>query len=672
MEVLSPAGSFESLVAAVRSGADAVYCGGSDFSARRNAKNFTEEELEKALCLCHLHGVKLYVAVNILIKEAEFSSAVSYAKKLIEMGVDGIIIQDLGLMAAVREMSGEIFINASTQLTAASRDAVNFAKELGADRVVLARELGISEIKSISEHTDTELEAFVHGALCMGWSGQCLLSSVIGGRSGNRGLCAQPCRLNYTLLKDGKAATKNMPLLSLKDICLADKLSDLEPYVASLKIEGRMKSPEYTASVTALYKKAVSGDISQAEIDKTLEFFSRGGSTIGYFDGRQFDKMMDYNVSGKISASRTDTIKIKEEDLSRRRKISFVLTAEVGKPLHLSAFCDRFTATATGQDLEPAIKDFDAERCKSQLKKLGDTAFSAENIEINHEGNPFVPVSAINELRRTVCAEISDKICASYKKETKEITIEKHPLRKRGTPDILVEVQTEEQFAAACAFPYEIMASFELSKTEDADFVICPAVKKESEKTEIKAPKIMAQNIGQLDFENYEIFGGERLNVTNSATCNLLAEKGVKRVTLSPELNIKEIKEITKNTQVPTEIIAYGRLPVMVMENCVIKSAGMCARDGGKYELSDRMGERFPIVCENCRNILLNSVPVYMADKGEDLLSLNVDVIRLKFTTETLDEVTKIIKAYETALSGDTPKGVFDRITRGHFYRGVE
>ena len=672
MEILSPAGNYESLVAAVRSGADAVYCGGVLFSARRNAKNFTEDDLKNAVALCHLHGVKLYVAVNILIKESEMSAALSYAKKLIEMGVDGIIIQDLGLMNAVRKMSDEIFINASTQMTAASHDAVNFVKSLGANRVVLARESGITEIKSINEKTDIELEVFVHGALCMGWSGQCLLSSVIGGRSGNRGLCAQPCRLSYTLLRNGKNVGKNMPLLSLKDICLADKLSELEPYVASLKIEGRMKSPEYTASVTSLYKKALTDGISQDEINKTLEFFSRGGSSEGYFNGRQFDKMMDYNVSGKISANRADAVKVKEEDLSARRKISFVLKACEGEPLHLSASCDGFEATATGKISEPAIKDFDTERCKSQLQKLGDTAFTAEKTEIIHTGNPFVPVSAINDLRRRVCAELSEKICASYKKETRNLPAPNHTFRKRGIPEILVEAQTEEQLKSAQEFPYGIITAYELSKRADTDFVLCPAVKKECENYSVKSSKIMAQNIGQLDFDNYEVYGGERLNVTNSYTCELLASQGVVRVTLSPELNIKEIKEITNNTSVPTEVIAYGRLPVMVMENCVIKSSGKCSKDGGKFELCDRMGEHFPILCEACRNIMLNSVPLYMADKAEDLLSLNVDVIRLKFTTETAEEVKKIISAYETALSGNTPKGVFDKITRGHFYRGAE
>jgi len=672
VELLSPAGDFEGLKTAISCGADAVYAGGKSFSARKNAKNFTDEELISAIDFCHLHGVKLFVTLNTLIKERELSSAVSFAKFLIENGADGIIIQDLGLLLAVRKMSDDIKINASTQMTVCSSSGVNLLTELGANRVVLARELSFSDIKSIKENTTAELEMFVHGALCMGWSGQCLLSSVIGGRSGNRGLCAQPCRLNYTLLCDGKPVSKNIPLLSLKDICLADKLSELEPYVASLKIEGRMKSPEYTASVTALYKKALTGDISAAEINKTLEFFSRGGSSPGYLNGRQFDKMMDYNSSGKVAATRADAIKIKEEDLSARRGISFVLKASEGEPLCLFAECDGLKSSATGTILEPAIKDFDAERCKSQLQKLGDTAFFPEKTEIIHTGNPFVPVSAINELRRHVCTELSEKICALYKKETHDLSAPAHAFRKRGTPEILVEVQTPEQLAAAKNFPHDIMVAYELSRTVDSDFVLCPAIKKQGEKTPVKASKIMAQNIGQLDFDNYEVYGGERLNVTNSATCELFASKGVMRVTVSPELNIKEIKEITQNTAVATEVIAYGRLPVMVMENCVIKSMGKCAKAGGKFELCDRMDERFPILCENCRNIMLNSVPIYMADQGEDLLSLNVDVIRLKFTTETADEVKKVIKAYETALSGNTPKGIFDKITRGHFYRGAE
>lgn len=672
MELLSPAGNFESLVAALNSGADAIYIGGTSFSARRNAKNFTDEEIKKGADLCHLHGVKLYVAVNILIKEKEIDDAISYVKTLIEQGVDGIIVQDLGLMSLIRKMSPDIFINASTQMTIASLDAVNFAKLMGADRVVLARELGIEEIKSIKNQTDVELETFVHGALCMSWSGQCLISSVIGGRSGNRGLCAQPCRLNYTLLKDGKAVSKNLPLLSLKDICIADKLSDLDGVADSLKIEGRMKSPEYTAAVTALYKKAISGKITQEEIDKTLSFFSRGGSTLGYFNGRQFDKMMDYKTSGKISAEREDVVLLKQENLAKLRKISMTLKAEEGYPLELSACCDGFFAKATGDVLEKARKDFDAVRAKEQLEKLGGTAFTPENTEIVTSGNPFVPVSLINALRREVCADLEEQICKSYEKEVNDIKTPNKTCRRRTIPKLLVEVSTKEQLEAAKSFSdIEILTSYELSKEIDSDFVLCPAVKKEGEKDEIAANKIMVQNIGQIT-DKKELYGGERLNVTNSVTCEVMRDAGFHRVTLSPELNIREIKEISQNTDMPLEVIAYGKLPLMVMENCVIKSCGMCSQAGGTFELSDRMNERFPIVCENCRNILLNGVPIYLADKPDDLLSLNVDVLRLKFTTEDKDTVKTIISAYKEALAGKIPKGTIKKITRGHMYRGVE
>ena len=672
MELLSPAGSYENLISAVRSGADAVYIGGSSFSARRNAKNFTDDEIEKACDFCHLYGVKLYVAVNILIKESEMNDALSYVRLLIESGVDGIIIQDIGLMKQVRKMSPDIFINASTQMSIGSHQGVNVAKKLGADRVVLARELGIKEIKSIKEKTDIELETFVHGALCMSWSGQCLMSSVIGGRSGNRGLCAQPCRLNYTLLADGKKISENIPLLSLKDICLANELDKLSGVVDSLKIEGRMKSKEYTASVTSLYKKAIMGKITQEEIDKTLSFFSRGGSSKGYFNGRQFDKMMDYAVSGKVSAERSDVIAVNEEDLSNKTPISMMLDVSVGEKVKLCADALGFKALACGDVLEEARKVFDENRIKEQLGKLGDTPFVIGDITINKSGNPFLPVSLVNALRREVCADLEKQICASFKKSTNPIEEKEKNYKRRTTPKLVIEVATKEQLDACNEMGYfEIITGYELSKSIDTPFSMCPAVDKEGEEINITAPKIMVQNLGQIDTTK-ELFGGERLNITNSYSCEVARELGIKRITLSPELNIKEIKEITHSTDVETEVVAYGRLPIMVMENCVMKSQGRCTKLGGKYELLDRMGEKFPVNCENCKNIILNSVPIYLADKGEDLLSLNVDALRLKFTTEDKKTTKAVIKAYQDALMLKTPKGVFSKITRGHFYRGVE
>lgn len=672
MELLSPAGSFENLISAVRSGADAVYIGGSSFSARRNAKNFTDDEIVSACDFCHLYGVKLYVAVNILIKESEMKDAISYVRFLIESGVDGIIIQDLGLMSLVRKMSDDIFINASTQMSIGSHRGANIIKKLGANRVVLARELGLREIKSIREKTDIELETFVHGALCMSWSGQCLMSSLIGGRSGNRGLCAQPCRLNYTLFENGKKVSENLPLLSLKDICLADELDTLSGIVDSLKIEGRMKSKEYTASVTSLYKKAIMGKITQDEINTTLSFFSRGGSSKGYFSGRKYDKMMDYKASGKVSAERSDMIAANEEDLSQKTPISMTLFVGVGEKVTLSAESSGFKAFACGDILDEARKEFDEDRVKEQLKKLGDTPFVSDEITIERNGNPFLPVSMVNGLRREVCSQLEEQICASYKKSTNAIEEKEKTYKRRATPKLVIEVTTKEQLDACRELgDFEIITGYELSLTEKSDFAFCPAVDKENEEAYPVAPKIMVQNLGQID-DSKELYGGERLNIANSYSCDIVRELGFKRVTLSPELNIKEIKEITHSTDMETEVIAYGHLPVMVMENCVIKSQGKCSKAGGKFELQDRMGEKFPIICENCKNLILNSVPIYMADKGEDLLSLNVDALRLKFTIEDKKTTKAVIGAYQDALALKTPKGIFSKITRGHFYRGVE
>ena len=672
MELLSPAGSYENLISAVHAGADAVYIGGAAFSARRNAKNFTDDEILKACNFCHLYGVKLYVAVNILIKESEMKDAISYVRFLIESGVDGIIIQDIGLMKQVRKMSPDIFINASTQMSIGSHRGANIAKKLGANRVVLARELGLKEISSIREKTNIELETFVHGALCMSWSGQCLMSSVIGGRSGNRGLCAQPCRLNYTLIENGKKVSENIPLLSLKDICLANELDKLSGVVDSLKIEGRMKSKEYTASVTSLYKKAIMGKITQEEIDKTLSFFSRGGSTEGYFNGRAFDKMMDYTVSGKVSAERSDIIAVNEEDLSKKTPISMILNVSVDEKAKLCGKALKFEATACGDVLEEARKEFDENRIKEQLGKLGDTPFVIDDIIINKTGNPFLPVSLVNALRREVCSQLEEQICASFKKTTNPIEGKDKICKKRSSPKLVIEVTTKEQMEACNEIgDFEIITGYELSKSVDTPFSMCPAVDKEGEEINITAPKIMVQNLGQID-NTKELYGGERLNITNSYSCDVARELGIERVTLSPELNITEIKEITNSTAVETEVIAYGNLPIMVMENCVIKSQGKCTKSGGKYEVLDRMGEKFPVICENCKNVILNSVPIYLADKGEDLLSLNVDAIRLKFTTEDKKTTQAVIKAYQDALMLKTPKGIFSKITRGHFYRGVE
>ncbi|MBR6647112.1 MAG: U32 family peptidase, partial [Clostridia bacterium] len=342
MEILSPAGDFNSLIAAVQNGADAVYVGGSNFSARKSAKNFDDDELKKAIDYCHLRDVKLYVACNTLMKENELKDAFSFLETIYKNGADAVIVQDLGLSRLLSEYLPEMPLHISTQMTVTSADGVNvLAEKFGAKRVVLARELSFSEIKKIKEETKAELEVFCHGALCMSYSGQCLFSSVIGGRSGNRGGCAQPCRLSYSLCENGKKVTKDITLLSPKDLCLAEEIEKLkEIRVDSLKIEGRMKSPEYVAAATRVYSEALKNKADKKEIEKMLSLFSRAGSGKGYFYGRTFDKMMSYSSGGKISADKETKKEVKETYRLEHKKtpISMFFKGETGKHMILTIF----------------------------------------------------------------------------------------------------------------------------------------------------------------------------------------------------------------------------------------------------------------------------------------------------------------------------------------------
>lgn len=678
MELLSPAGDFESFITAVKNGADAVYIGGPSFSARKNAKNFTEEEIKKAVDYAHLRGVKVYVALNILIKQEELNAAVLYAKRLIEMGVDGIIVQDLGMLKCIRKLSDEVKINASTQMTICSSDGVNLLKELGADRVVLARELSQKEISAIREKTDVELETFVHGAICISYSGQCLMSSVIGGRSGNRGACAQPCRLKFTLLKDGVPVTSAAPLLCTKDLCLAEDMKTIKEISDSAKIEGRMKSPEYTGIVTQVYKKALLGKATKDEISEMLSVFSRGGSSRGYFGGRMFSEMMDKSGKEKVTAAKETVTEIKETNLEKRRPLSLKLTATVGEPISLSAESGGFSALSTGDVLEKAQNGiFDAGRAKAQLGKLGDTCFFAENIEIFEKGTPFVAVSVLNGLRREVCEKLEKEICASFRKKTNDLEIKKKERKRETSPALSVYVHTKEQYDAAKEMGIkEIYLAHEIFGAIDGENNVCamPSVTKEGEKrNETDAARVLIQNLGQIKkCEKKTLLGGERLNITNTESLEVLKTLGFQRATLSTELNLKDIRRVIENTDFPVEIICYGRLPLMLIENCIIKSHYGCAKEGGTFSLSDRKGEVFPVLCENCKNVVLNSVPLYMADKLSDILELGAEYLRLHFTIETKEETKRVIKAYQEALEGNAPHGVFDKITRGHFYRGVE
>ena len=677
MEILAPAGSEEALFAAVQSGADAVYIGGTEFSARKSAANFTLFQIESAVKYCHLRGVKLHVATNILIKETEKERFLEYIGELNKIGVDAVIIQDIGMASAVHRMYPDLPIHASTQMTVTNISGAIMLKNMGFSRIVLARELSRDAIKKICDNVDIEIEVFGHGAICMCYSGQCLLSSIIGGRSGNRGMCAQPCRLPYAL--DGEKAY----YLSPKDLSMIEHLSELSKMgVTSLKIEGRLKRKEYVSAVTSIYKKyALSGGtVSKEDKTELLNAFNRSGFTCGYFEDRLGKDMLALRNPSNISENIfSDKVKEYCKNGANFKKTQIFISAKmhIGEPITVSVWDNdgHFAEFTGGEPLENAEnRGIDRERAENQLIKLGATPFFAETAEIDLDDGVMVSVSQINEARRNAVKTLEENILKNPKRRELPYILPKNRVFE-GKPMLTAEVLTFEQ-AKACAISgiteiYVPNAIYEDVKKEFPNLSVIvklpPVMRDDRTYEKITSDKILVSNIGEID-EKYKCFGDYRLNITNTDSISVFDK--LERVTLSPELNLNELSKIAQGT----EIIAYGRLPLMLMENCPLSAVGKCQKGKMTRFLQDRMGEKFPLKCNSgCVLELLNSKPIYMADKLKDLLKLNASALRLIFTVENFAECGKIIREYSDGLAGkriETP--IENSFTRGHFYRGVE
>lgn len=678
MELLAPAGSFDALCAAVGSGADAVYIGGSEFSARRGAVNFTIEEIEKAARYCHLRGVRLHVAANILIKEREKERFLEYIGKLNKIGVDAVIIQDIGMASLVHKIYPDLPLHASTQMTVTSLSAAQKLRDAGFSRVVLARELSKEAIQIISCKSGVETEVFVHGALCMSYSGQCLMSSVIGARSGNRGMCAQPCRLPYTL--NGKKGH----FLSPKDLCMIKRLPELLKIgVTSLKIEGRLKRCEYVSTVCGVYRKYLDNprEVEKADIDELYNAFSRSGFTDRYFDDAPSGEMMCYeNPSNAAENIFTDEAKKRCREGADYKKTEIFLSCEMKKdqPLHISAWdsVGHFADVFGSIKAEAAKnKPLDKERLRQQLSKLGDTPFFVENPEVTVDEGIILPISEVNAVRRNVIEKLSDEIC---RREYRVNVVEEEHIAKKNTSKEMIlaaQVETREQ-ALACinAGITEIYADTPLANRLSGEFenvrIIAklPPIVRDDRKYEAPVlSDILISNIGQLD-ESKNCLGDFRLNITNSDSVRFY--ENLESVTLSPELNLKELSGISEGS----ELILYGRIPLMVMENCPLRAQNMCQKGKMIHSLCDRKNEKFPLKCnEGCVLEILNSKPIYMADKLENVKNLKISRARLIFTVENSAECGKIIEEYKMALIGKNVKTPEENtFTRGHFYRGVE
>lgn len=656
-ELLSPAGDFDCLVAAVRGGADAVYVGGKLYSARAYAKNFDMETMERAVAYCHLHGVRLYVTLNTLLYNKEMREALEFARSLYLIGVDALIVADLGLIRALREYLPEMELHASTQMSVHNSYGADVAYSLGCTRVVLARELTGENMKRVSEACLPECEVFLHGALCVCHSGQCLFSSIVGGRSGNRGECAQPCRLPYS----------GAYPLSLSDLSLAGHVRELiDSGVASLKIEGRMKSPEYVYTVTSIYRRLLDeGRDSDRSENKRLEAaFSRGGFTDGYFKGTVGEKMTGVRSREDKELSRT----IEAGDYTPKRiDVRAAVRLSLGEP-------SKMTLTPVGvSNLLPVTVEGDvpdvarnaplaADAVRARLSKMGNTflALRAEDIELEMDEGINLSPSSLNALRRAAAAALESPVRTLPERNVPEIP---QNLTRLGANVLKTALLYEPAQLTECARDYFDLTFVPLWRLGECDTlpsgVYLPPVIMEDELFEVKEmlAKVknegimyaLVGNLGQIPLvkeQGMEIVADFRFNIMNSFSRAALSELGIDLPMLSPELTLPEAREIGGRE------LAYGRIPLMLTERCFISENFGCDKCG-KAAFTDRMGVRFPIMREyKHRNIIFNSAVTYTADKPVGC-GLSEHFI---FSTESPREVDRIIEAYKKHLS--KPQGM--------------
>ena len=670
-ELLSPAGSKDAFFAAVDGGADAIYLGGTSFNARINAKNFTREELSDCVRLAHTYGVKVYTTLNTLLFDKEKEGFLACAEEMAECGIDAFIVADLGAATLLRNHLPEMELHASTQMSAHNAAAGIALQNMGFSRLVPARELSFEDIKTLVSDNPLEVEIFTHGALCVSHSGQCLFSSIVGGRSGNRGLCAQPCRLPYSC---SGCSSKNSYPLSLKDLSLAPHVTKiLDSGVHSLKIEGRMKSPEYVRGVTAIWRTLLDEqrDATPAEMQKLSDIFSRGGFTDGYFTRNINKKMLGVRSQSDKDASLTAD---KFTKITRKLPINMSVSLKADTPCTLTLNYKNITVTAEGDVPMQAINaPLDEDSIRRSITKLGDTPFAPENITISLDEGLMLPISKLNNLRRSavekLVAVLTEKHIPTLQKA--DLPLSSSPRRTQKIGRFLFASQITDK-----AKEYFDRTFLPLERYDSiADGFILPPVIFDSEKSSVQklideavnkgASCAMVGNIGNvslLENKGLEIFGDFRFNVTNSHSVAELESFGVSNITLSPELTLPQIRDIRGDTAV----IVYGKLPLMTLEKCIIRDLYGCEccdkymscrnfGDTAKHiEITDRRGFTFPVIREwQHRNVIYNSAPTYMADKQSDLAKARISNQVFMFTTETEQEVDNVIRRYKNQLPAD-------------------
>lgn len=689
-EVLSPAGSWESLKAAAAAGADAVYFGGSSFNARRNAENFADDDIPKVVSYCHTRGMKAYFALNTVVFDSETAKAMKLAKLVCDAGADAIILQDAGLASLIRKAAPKAKLHASTQLSAHNLAGVLELAKMGFSRVVLARELSKGELEEIAKKSPVELEVFVHGALCMSVSGQCYLSAFFGGcRSGNRGLCAQPCRLPF-------AVGKNKNVLSLKDLSIIKNIEEISKMgVTSLKIEGRMKRPEYVAAVTSVCKKAVlGGKVTKEDQDALRAVFSRGGFTTGYYDAKR-DREMFGTRSREDVASTASILKrfhsIYDGVESKRIKADFDLKISKERVTLKVVDIDVNTVTVDGKKPEIAkTRPIDGKTAAEKLAKTGSTPFFAGSIKTEVEPGLAVPVSEINGLRRKALEELARirgrtepipfkeppaEETTVFSTENRK-TVEKYRLRFHsiaqmpegiGADDIeivflpLSEI-CEGKAAGLISEGLRVGAEIPRAVFSGTDKL----VEKLKEAKRRGVNDALCGNVGAVNCARragLNIHADFGLNITNSAALKSYAEIGAKSCVISFETPMPGIRSIVSNRTVPCGIIGYGRIPVMLVRNCPVRSFSGCRKSG--CAIVDRRGCTFPVICGHDEKAgaseILNSRPIWLADRKAEILGCGIDFVEFYFTTEDAKQVREALDAWKagSAYNGEFTRGLY-------------
>ncbi len=692
IELLAPAGSMEALRAAVQNGANAVYLGSGSFNARQSAKNFPPQVLTEAVKYCHVRGVQVHLTLNTLVSDRETDALCELIRQAAQANVDAFIVQDLGVIRFCKEIAPHIPIHGSTQMTIHSLPGVQLCAAWGMTRVVLSRELNRDEIAYICRNSPIEIEVFAHGALCMCYSGQCYLSAAIGGRSGNRGRCAQPCRQTY-----GYGRWENRYPLSLKDNCLVHNLRELEAMgVASIKLEGRMKRAEYVATVTNVYRQALDGaEVTGEMMNALYTAFNREGFTDGYYMGQTGSEMFGIRKDTKedeawLRAAR-QTYEASENGLVPIRFQALVMST--GSSLTVTDR-DGNVCTAYGPQPEQAIHtQLDPDMLSQRLAKTGGTPYHCGEVDCSVEPGLMLSAAAINGMRRDCLNQLT---ALRARREEQKLFKPRRTIVYSGsknTPELTVQVTTREQVTPALLrtnprvlyVPLHLLVADLPWTLELAQKVrLCPVLPRivhDGELPQLKQDLLKLRNLGikQALVGNLGLLlpvrecgmmarGDLGLNIFSSASVNMARELELRSAILSFEMTLPQIRDVSKG--VPCELLAYGRMPLMVTENCLIKGrTGGCSCNQGNTKLVDKTGAEFPIIkdCGTCRSVLLNGKKLYWLDRQEDLNRLGLWAIRLYFTTENPREVDQILAAYQNPVPFES-----GACTRGLYLRGLD